>query len=512
MAKKLPIALVKKELKKRKEGEREKLFSSFSVQSVCDKHVKQLSYVTDTARHQIAMTCRRGGKSFANCLKLASTAINNPKTNSLYVALTYGQAKDSVWREIWLPLCAKWGFPVKHNESELLTTFKNGSTIKFRGTDDIKTITTFLGNKFKLIILDEAQDQTDTLLKPLLETILPSCLQDLGGTMVLSGTIPQVAAGLFYEIFNTESSYSKHNWGRLDNPFLSNQLEELNLYLASRPGMTIEDPVIQRDFYGKFAYDPHALVFQYLPFRNGYSPLHPSGENAPNDSQLLPNDLKYFALGIDPGTKDRCAISVIGWNDTSETIWHVHEWVLPKGNESSLSDIKKELDNIDKKFAIMMRYIDMGGSNMGIDTFTNDSGKYVVHAAKKVDLVPQIERMNNLLQLGRLKIIKGSELEKDLQTTRWDIKAKAKGQNRYSSHNHPDVADSIRYALAAYWDYPKKVVTKKEVTEQTIEEQRLKELFTEPVSYGPPTDKMVSMQKTPGQGYFESDYGGSDPL
>jgi len=446
---KLTKTQVNKELKRRDKEKKAALFKGFSVEALAAGHKKQLAFILDDSKHQILVCSRRAGKTWGDCGKLAWTAISKPKTNSLYIVLTHGQAKESVWEGIWLKLCDQWGFPCRHNKSQMLTTFENGSTVRFRGTDDIKTIKTFLGNKYALVIIDEGQDQGDTLLEPLLLDILPHALADENGSLVLTGTIPEVAYGMFYDLFTQENSWSKHNWGRLDNPHVENQLEALEEYLKAYPWKTHDSPDIQRNFYGKFAYDPLALVFQYLP--SLAVPAAPTGD--PWVTQLASAHslgLKYFSVGIDPGTRDRCAITVLGWSD--DVVYQVYEWVTPKDNKSQLSDIKTQLDKIDKLYPVSWRYMDQGGSQLAIDTFANDTGKYVVHAAKKVDMVGQIDRMNNLLQQNRLRIIVGSELESDLMTTRWDIKAKAKGQNRYSSHNHPDVADSCRYALQGFFE------------------------------------------------------------
>ena len=45
-----------------------------------------------------------------------------------------------------------------------------------------------------------------------------------------------------------------------------------------------------------------------------------------------------------------------------------------------------------------------------------------------------------------------ASLEEDLMRTRWDMDARERGQYKWSSHWHPDVADAGRYGLQAYYD------------------------------------------------------------
>lgn len=446
---------IKAELRRRAEEMRLKRAALFTLLAVADGHIKQLKLMEDRARYILALCSRRAGKTYAMATILIATARDNPGSNSVYIALTRGQAKRIMWTEIWKPLCDKWGVDCKHNEADLATTFANGSHVYFSGTDDVEHIKTQLGSKLTLAIIDECQSQKDSVLEPLVKVILPPALSDVGGRLILAGTIPESPAGFFWRSW-ISGRWSMHNWSRFDNPHLLDQQQMLADFLALT-GLDSDDPLVLRDWYGQLVFDPTALAFRYVVERNGF-PIG-SEEVDPEGKwivRIAPADIiascTEFSVGGDPGTRDRSVLEVNGWSTKHKNIFQVYEWATKRNAMTAWSGFGPRLDQIQRMFAPSRHFVDFSGSQMTLDNFRTDFGVYVLHAAKKVDRKGQVDRVNDLLQTGRAHAMIGSDLEGDWLKTQWDKNKREKGLFDWSSHNHPDAADADRYSKQGYFD------------------------------------------------------------
>jgi len=427
-------------------------------------HAKQLdalvSLLTSPERFWCWYTSRRAGKTSNVAFAHLLTALANDNQNCIYAALTRGQAKEAVWRTIWLPLLDRLEIKHKSNQTHQQTIFENGSSVVFGGLDDLRHIQTYLGNRVDLFTADEAQSAASSLLRNLFEVVLLPAISDKAhGKFLFSGTIPEVAGGYFYEVI-TGGKWSVKNWSRWDNPHLENQQKALSDTLRIS-GLDVGDPLIRRDWFGELVFDPKGTVFRYSRERCGY-------EGAP------PLGLSLCAAGIDPGTRDRTAIEVWAWDpQTSDLVWHVDEWCTERNSGTSWAEIGAQLKAFNQKRRLTFPpYYDAGGSQMTIDTFTLDYGIPVVLAAEKKDMPGQVARFADLLGQGRAKIRIGSALETDLVNARWDGDARQEGRYKWSSHIHPDAADAARYGLQAYFNARKELEDKRTPQERLRDAER----------------------------------------
>jgi len=434
----------------------------FTLIAVADGHVKQLNLLNDKARRVLVMCSRRAGKTYAMAAILLATALANPGSNSIYLALTRGQAKRTIWNDTWVPLCDAWGIdPNCHNKTELVTTFANGSHVYFGGTDDLRHIITELGQKLTLAIVDECQDQSSTVLKQLVEKILPPALADMSGRLILSGTIPETPSGYFWKQWERAKadggkSWSPHNWSMMDNPHMKDPAGELAAHLQDT-GLPESDPGVQRDWKGIITFDATALAFRYDLHRNGFHPgtteTDPLGKWT---TRIAPKEIiekcEFFCVGADQGKFDRMVIQVFGWSSKHRELYQVYEWTSVRDHGGAFSAFGPPLDQVRKLFGHCNHYFDLGGSKLAIDNFTTDHGVYVLEAAKKVDRKGQVDRLNTLMKAARFFCMIGSDLEGDFLTTKWDKDKREKGQWEWSSENHPDAADAGRYASQGYFD------------------------------------------------------------
>jgi len=411
-------------------------------------HPKQDAFIADCVvpGSSVQVRCsRRAGKTFGICKALKEVATSRT-CNSVYFGLTSKSVHRAVWLQIWLPLIRAECPDAKNTEADHLTIFPNGSTVVFLGTDDLKFVETALGSSIDgMAVIDESQSQSDEILDALVDRILPPALSDDrgggSGTLVISGTIPEAPVGRAHEYWHAENGYRKHSWCRFDNPHLKNQQRALDDFLAKRPALSMESPVVQRDWFGVEVFDPNARAW------TGFvDALYPDG----NLYEGEPPPCEFYSSACDPGGQDRYAIETIGWSRTSPLVYHVDEWCTEREAGVPLSVVRDQCIRIDNRFRPIAWAYDSNSQNTN-DTFTSDFGILLIKPAVKSDFRGQFDRMNDLLAQRRLLIRKDSVLHRDMVKARLNPKAYANGGDPWHSSYHGDAHDAARYALNEWW-------------------------------------------------------------
>jgi hypothetical protein len=284
--------------------------------------------------------------------------------------------------------------------------------------------------------------------------IAPAVSDQATGKFLLAGTIPEIPAGYFYEAM-TSGRWKTRTWSRWDNPFLSNQQQALDDFLRTT-GRTIDDPLIRRDWFGELVFDPFATAFRFKP-KNRW--VHDAQPRQLGPGFLLaatpPFGCDLFAIGIDPGTRDRWAIVLWGWSSHGGPLYQVAEWVTPRKANAEWSDCKHVLEVLDARYkTIISAFYDAGGSLATLDVFGRHTGFPVLKAAAKADLRGQVDRLADLFGTSQAFVLADSQLENDVKLAAWDAKAREEGQFKWSSQGiHPDVADAARYGAQSYFNY-----------------------------------------------------------
>jgi len=433
-------------------------------------HGPQLAFVTEKAPFTHVMCARQSGKSWGDDFTLGCNADEHPQSVGLFLGLKGTGVKVSNWVPIWKQgLCDMHEIPQDwHNETSMVTTWPNGSRVMFGGTDDLSNVKKFLGNSLRnygIVIIDECQDQPDGVLRYILNTLLPPMLGPKS-RVILSGVLPDVPAGYFYELAHPASlngeactckGWRHHEWGRAANVHTPEAMAQLRKYMDDH-GLTEKDPQIQRDWYMQRVWDMAATAYRYSRERNGYEADQPEwvsevewGVGVAKAAE--PHEgIDEFTIGIDPGGGDRTSIVVWGWGDHTTEIQQVAEWVTPRDAHTPLSAIAEALSVMVQHYPTGLIFWDPGSGSMEIDTFGTDYGIPLVRAAQKTDFPGQVRRVNDLLSKGTLKVIIGSALEEDYQRARFDTDARAKGSWKWASQWHPDPSEAGRYGLQGYWN------------------------------------------------------------
>lgn len=461
----------------------------FSLSAIAGSHEKQRAFVFDQSRRIHVMCARQSGKTWGDVAILIDNALRRPNTTNIFLGLNSVAVRMNVWEPVtsrmfdrFEDLNRAW-----FNETRMLVRFPNGSRLIFGGYDDFRHIKNLLGGRLDggVIVADEAQDASGVL-DELLDVILPPMLTP-STRIILSGTIPDTPAGRFWEE-SKNTSWSRHNWGRLANVHTPEAREMLDLYLADT-SLTEDDPQIQRDWFGRAVFDVTATAYRYLVERNGYiaippawlKPLyeaqadtvrghalafcHPMQLDKKNGVRFglmaaQPRDgVTNFAFAIDPGsTSDRASIQGIGWGQNSHDVDHVFDWTTPRGARLTtgqifaVAGVANRMFNVGRGGAILKWRYDAGSSQNTIDNLLTDYGLPLILAAKKTDLIGQVNRASDLLVQARAKVMIGSALEQDLQRARWDKTALAHGQHKWAAAHHPDPSEGWRYSLQDFFD------------------------------------------------------------
>jgi hypothetical protein len=461
---------------------------SVSLEEIANGHGPQLEFMQRAAelddkgtflnKRIIAQCSRRAAKTTGICGLMAIDA-SERNGYQIYFGLNKSAVRTAIWERVWRPICDKH-FKGKcvHLDGSMITRFATGAVVAFTGTDDVGHIGNYLGSGLRRVVVDEAQEQRQSVLIPLIRRILPPALVDVGGQMILAGTIAEVPAGIFYDIWMTGEGWLKRNWNMFQNPHMTDQMERLEEELRSSKQL-ITDPLIRREWFGEFIFDASVTAYKYNVTRNGYTPEEPEwlekflkkhdGDpyfehihrtQRPNDgtaryglmaAKPFPG-IDTFSCAIDPGSRDRFSIVVNGWGSGTPQVQQVFEFSSKRKAHLNWSHLDPMRRLIEKVYGPVFWFYDAGGSKVVLDSFIGDTGLPALLPAAKSGLRGQVERVSDLLILSLYKVMIGSAMEEDFQKTRWDPDARAKLQWKWASTWHPDPAETSRYSLGAYFD------------------------------------------------------------
>lgn len=419
---------IKKALKARK-GQEERQFK-------LEDHLfpEQLAFVKDKASYKIAVCSRRAGKTTACAADLVSTAINNPATVSLYITLSRNNAKKIIWKEI-KDLNRLYGLKGELNLSELSISFPNGSTIYLSGAKDSSEMEKFRGLALKLVYIDEAQSFR-SYIEELINEVLAPALMDHNGTLNIIGTPSPLPTGFFHDSYVNENGWAKHHWTFWDNPFIIKKSKITHQQMLERElkrrGVNVEDPSIQREWFGKFTLDSDSLLIHYG--------AHNHFDNIP---KIEPKKYHYI-MGIDLGFDDADAIAVLAWSDDSPTTYLVEEIVVP---QQGITELVNQVEALRARYDISKMVIDQGGLGKKIAEEMRRRHAIPVEAAEKTRKMENIAFLNDALRTGLLKAKKSSKFAQDSYLVEIDKEKSTPDKIKVSDKYHSDIIDAVLYAF-----------------------------------------------------------------
>lgn len=391
---------------------------------------EQLDFVNDPSRFADAVCSVRAGKTTACAADLINTALCNVGTTGIYITLARSSAERIVWPEL-LMINRTYKLGGVPNKAKLWIKFPNNSIIYLFGANNDEEIEKLRGlSNVALVYLDECQAFRPHI-KELVEDIIVKRLYDTNGRCRLIGTPGPVLSGYFYEAAHSDR-WPHHKWTMHANPWLYKKSGKTPAELIEQDcatkGVSIDDPSIQRECFGRWVYDPKALLLNYERDLNHYD-------------TLPPGDYKYI-LGIDLGVKDSDSLSLLAFCNNSATTYLVEEILTPN---QKTDDLAKQITALMKKYPIRDMPTDAGG--LGLKIVEDLKARYglPLTAADKRDKMANYKHLNNALRTGIFKARHTSRFAADCNLLTQD-QAKST-PDRIVVKGHSDAVDSCLYAF-----------------------------------------------------------------
>jgi hypothetical protein len=305
---------------------------------------------------------------------------------------------------------------------------KNGvGAIYLSGADNRSEIEKWRGIGWGKVRGDEAQAFPDYLRDAVNDVLLPA-LMDHNGDLGLIGTPSAVPTGFFYECTQS-AKWSHHAWTVFENPHIPDPKGYLQEVLQLR-GVKEEDPSIQREFYGRWAYDPDALVFKFDPAINCY--------------ERLPDGEWETVIGVDIGFDDADAIAVLGFTAGRSEAHLREEVVCAKQTITQLAEKLAALIDKHQPHSVVM---DTGGLGKKIAEEIQARYRLPIRAAEKSRKFEYIELLNDAMRSRRFFVPRGSRFAHDAMLVEWDKDKSKNDKLVVSDRFHSDICDAVLYAF-----------------------------------------------------------------
>jgi len=390
---------------------------------------EQLALVRDPAKFATAVCSVRAGKTIACAADLINTALTKPGTVGLYITLARSSAKRIVWPELH-NINRNYKLGGISNESDL--SFKFGDSIIYcSGASDSAEIEKFRGlSNVALAYLDESQAFRSHI-KELVEEILIKRLYDTNGRLRLIGTPGPIPSGYFYEA-SQSTEWVHHAWTLHSNPWIERKsgctVAELIQQDCARKGVTLDDPSIQRECFGRWVLDANSLLLTYDATKNHY--------------EELPKGNWNYILGMDFGFDDADSFSVLGWRDNSADTYLVEEVINEKHTYEQMAH---QVDLLFKKYKFCKVVADPGGGGKKLIESLRPRYLIPMETADKLGKIANYGLLNNALRTSRFFAKSTSRFAQDCNLLERDTDKSTPEKTIVKGHS--DAVDSCLYAF-----------------------------------------------------------------
>lgn len=359
---------------------------------------EQLAFVEAKEAMRAACCGRRSGKTQGIIRKLIKKCLQRPRSVAAYFATTLARACKLVWDSpdgipnliIDLGLAGRCSI----NETDHRVDFDNGSVLWISGCETLADARNWKGLRYDIAVVDEAQDWPEEILRFMIDEALKWALMDRwqSAELLVTGTPGPVMAGIFFEITTgLRKGWGHYGWTAEQNPHVdaAGFLAEL---LTER-GLAIDDPIVQREFFGRWVPDPRLTLFQYCAGRNDFAALPAS-------------DSWRHVLGMDVGLRDLNAFCLESWRRFDRTVYIQEayaEQVAP--DQPPVTRFAQIVRGFQQKFGRdIFLVMDTGGLGAAIAQELVRREGLAIEAAKKTEKAATIRLMNDQLRAGRVKV------------------------------------------------------------------------------------------------------------
>ena len=404
--------------------------------------------VFDDNSKKIDLICgRRSGKSYTivdlmlkHCnegsdnIEVDGRIIKKPRS-AVYIGLTLQKAANNVW-QLLKDEIKRCKIPtLKIDNSAYRIDFANSAFIELAGNSTKAEREKIRGKDSSMFIIDEAQSHQG--LGYLITSIIQPIVKGRNGTLILSGTGPITAGGMWEQIIN-DKTWSKHTATMEDNPTIP--VDALQDVLKEN-GWDENNITYRREYLGQIVYDANRLI-------------------VPNRSFYTLEDIKNRTfdaciIGMDYGYSDYNAF-VPMIRDLLSKKWYVIDSV--RKNHLSSSEIVNEFFALSKKIEDEWKipknkqYAVADTSHQQISRDIYNKGFYNISNSEKLGEVQMFQDLSTDCSLGNVNVIKGSDVDNAFNIASWrfDEERQAVIYEVDDKFNHEnkisDIADAMKYA------------------------------------------------------------------
>jgi hypothetical protein len=404
---------------------------------------KQRGFIEGEGRIRVACCSRRAGKSHGIALALLKAAYKYPGSEPIYINLNRASAKSIIWpalKEINKALDLGLTFDNTHGH---IGVPEVDSKIMVYGAGSKREIDKMRGIKPPCVALDEAQNMGSDIMYLLREVLLPATF-DYKAPILITGTPSNSKHSPFYKMCHGEKLDGKtrtakwpvYYWTMAENPYIPD-VEEQYEEVIEFNGWNRNTPAFLREYKGLWVFDNERRIFNQPDsmFVN-----HVPWEDAA--------DWRYI-LGVDLGTNDPCAFTVLAYSRSIGACYVVESYRKP-GLDTD--DAGAEIERIYKRYPPFSHtVVDSGGQGAAFikrwkSSHPNIPARPVKKGADSVDM--SISLINKDIRVGKLFFVsRGCEdLLQEMDTLQWDDKAAEVGRRAIKDGLEDHAMDSLRYA------------------------------------------------------------------
>jgi hypothetical protein len=455
------------------------VYSRPAYDVLADSFPEQRRAALDPSPLKIFFCTRRAAKSFTWALEVLNDARDWPTANYLFLGLVREEAKRIFWKDILKVLDRKYHLDINFNESTLTATLPNGATIYIGAADaNEKEMRKLLGQKYRKVAIDEAQDWEHTDVEDLVFSALKPACADMHGSISLLGTPGKFSKSFFRRVTpqsvrhgmaghrgKDSAGWSLHCWDTSANTSIMADGETMAAHIAyeidelrrEKPGIE-ETPSFRRNYMGEWVIEDDLLVYRYQPGRNDYSGVLPNIDGVGR---------WHYVLGIDLGYNDDSAFVLWAFHDSCKTLFGVSAF-KQKGMDITA------VANRARTYTVEAMVID--GSNKQAVMEMSNRHQLSLTTADKTGKSDFIELMNTDYITGRIKLSPAcAPLKDEYAGLIWNEKS-VKREEHPACDNH--ASDGGLYGWRFCYPYmSKEIVFKPEIGSDAWAKAQEKALF-----------------------------------
>lgn len=384
----------------------------------------QQSIADDSNRFRVVVAGRRFGKTHLSIRELAYHA-RMPNQEVWYVAPTYRQAKQIVWKKLKHKLQdLKW--VQKANESELSIQLRNGSTISLKGADNADSLR---GVGLDFIVLDEFADIDP---EAWYEVLRPT-LADKQGKALFIGT-PKGIGNWAHDIYAMEQEspqqWSSHQYTTIDGG-------QVNAEEIEQARRDLDEKTFRQEFLATFE-SYTGRIFYNFDRKQHVKRWEPKGTR----------DLEIIYIGMDFNIDPMSAVVFVREGDTLHAIDEIR--LFSSNTQETVEEINSRYGTskiwIYPDPASRQRKTSAGGST---DLTILQNAGYVVKCPHSHNPVRDgINAVNARLknEAGEIKLFFDPKCKHTIESMeRFTYKEGSSQPDKDSGYDH--MADALRYAV-----------------------------------------------------------------